>query len=55
MSQDAARVLGEEIGGGYVERSSEAVDDLESRIPLAALDTGNVRAVEVRAVGEIFL
>lgn len=48
-------ILGEEIGGGHVECLSETVDDIERRIPLAALDAGDVGAVEVRAVSEVLL
>lgn len=47
--------LGEEVSGRHAERLSEAVDDVERRVSLAALDARNVGAVEVRAMGEVLL
>lgn len=46
---------GEEVGGGYVKRPSKAVNYVKRRIPLAALDPGDIGTVEVRVVRKVFL
>lgn len=45
----------EEVGSGHAERPGQAVDDVEGRVPPAALNAGDVCAVEVCTVGEVLL
>lgn len=45
----------EEVGSLHAKRLCEAMDDVECWVPAATLDTRDVGAVEVCAVGEVFL
>lgn len=47
--------LREEVSGGHVERQGEAVDDVQRRVPSAALNARDVSAVETSVMGEILL